>query len=203
MRFLSLLLVPFALIGSPVQAEDSVGAALYNKECAGCHGPAAGGGKDGEYPRLAGLPKGYISQQLRDFRDRKRRNKPMLPIFKTGRLSADQIAALAEHLNGLPVPAPEQVGIPVTVDGDLEWGEELYVRDCALCHGVAGEGKAGTDNPPLRAQWPAYLKRQVGDFRGEQRGHEYRDALFLEAEPDELEAVLAWLVELNRQPPGG
>ncbi len=205
MRRLPLLLLLLGLMGSPVQvqAEDSVGAALYNKECAGCHGPAAGGGKDGEYPRLAGLPKGYISQQLKDFRDRKRRNKPMLPIFKTGRLSADQIAALAEHLNGLPVPAPEQVGIPVTADGDLEWGEELYVRDCALCHGVAGEGKAGTDNPPLRAQWPAYLKRQVGDFRGERRGHEYRDALFLEAEPDELEAVLAWLVQLNRQPHGG
>ncbi len=180
----------------------AAGAALFNKECAGCHGPAAVGGKDGEYPRLAGLPPGYLAQQLKDFRDRKRLNKPMLPIFKAGRLNADLIAELSAYLSGLPVPDPAQVGVPLTVEGDIEWGEELYVRDCALCHGLAGEGKPETDNPPLRAQWPAYIKRQVADFRSERRGHEYREALFQEAEPDELEAVLAYLVQLNRQNPG-
>jgi cytochrome c553 len=177
------------------------GAALFAKECAGCHGPAAVGGNKGEYPRLAGLPVGYLAQQLKDFRDRKRLNKPMLPIFKAGRLNAGLIADLAAYLSALPVPDPAQVGVPDRVEGDLALGEELYVRDCALCHGRAGEGKPGTDNPPLRAQWPAYLRRQVADFRAERRGHEYRDALFQEAEPDELEAVLAWMVQLNREAP--
>jgi cytochrome c553 len=181
----------------------AAGAALFGKECAGCHGPAAIGGKNGEYPRLAGLPSGYLIQQLKDFRDRKRLNKPMLPIFKTGRLNADMIANLAAYLSGLPIPDPAQVGMAQTVDGDLAWGEELYVRDCALCHGLRGEGKPETDNPPLRAQWPDYLKRQIVDFRGERRGHEYREALFQEAEPDELEAILAWLVHLNSLTPGG
>jgi len=187
-----------AQAGSP-----EAGAALFMKECAGCHGSSAIGGKDGEYPRLAGLPPGYIAQQLKDFRDRKRQNKPMLPIFKVARLSADQIADLAAHLSALPVPDPAQVGVPDQVEGDLALGEELYVRDCALCHGRAGEGKAETDNPPLRAQWPAYLRRQIDDFRAERRGHEYRDALFQEAEPDELEAILAWLIQLNCQAPPG
>ena len=127
----------------------------------------------------------------------------MLPIFKAGRLSSETIAGLAAFLSALPVPDPSQVGVPDQVDGDLALGEELYRRDCSLCHGQAGEGKAETDNPPLRAQWPGYLRRQIADFRGERRGHEYRDALFEEAEPDELEAILAWLVQLNRQPPQG
>jgi cytochrome c553 len=193
-----------ALFATVAPAADvAAGAALFQKECAGCHGPTGIGGKDGEYPRLAGLPAGYLIQQLKDLRDRKRQNKPMLPIFKAGRLSADRIADLAAHLSALPVPQPAQVGVPQTVEGDLEWGEELYLRDCALCHGRAGEGKPETDNPPLRAQWPDYLKRQVADFRGERRGHEYREALFQEAEPDELEAILAWLVQLNRLTPGG
>jgi cytochrome c553 len=190
-------------VGTAQAGDVEAGAALFEKECAGCHGPTGIGGKDGEYPRLAGQPASYLAQQLKDFRDRKRQNKPMLPIFKVGRLSADQIADLAAHLSALPVPEPAQVGVPQTVEGDLEWGEELYVRDCALCHGRAGEGKPETDNPPLRAQWPAYLKRQVADFRGERRGHEYREALFQEAEPDELEAILAWLVRLNSLAPGG
>jgi cytochrome c553 len=184
-------------------ADAAAGAAAFQKECAGCHGLDAHGGKDGEYPRLAGLPPGYLVLQIKDFRDRKRANKPMLPIFKAGRLSTDQIADLAAHLSALPVPEPGQVGVPPTNDGsgDLALGEELYVRDCALCHGLAGEGKPGTDNPPLRAQWPAYLKRQVADFRGERRGHEYREALFQETEPDELAAILAWAMQLNRQTP--
>ena len=182
-------------------ADPDAGGSLFLKECAGCHGAEGIGGKDGEYPRLAGLPAGYLSQQLRDLRDRKRVNKPMLPIFKVGRLNADHIADITAYLSALPVPEPSLVGVPLAVEGDLALGEELYARDCALCHGLTGEGKPGTDNPPLRAQWPEYLKRQVADFRGERRGHEYREALFQETEPEELEAVLAWVLQLNRQTP--
>ena len=196
---LALASICLVLTAPAVRAGDAAaGAATFQKECAGCHGPDAHGGKDGEYPRLAGLPPGYLVGQIKDFRDRKRANKPMLPIFKAGRLSTDQIADLAAYLSALPVPEPGQVGVSPVSDGDLVLGEELYLRDCSLCHGLAGEGKPGTDNPPLRAQWPAYLKRQVDDLRGERRGHEYREALFQETEPDELDAILAWILQLNR-----
>lgn len=201
---LSLALVSICLLltAPSVRAADAAaGAAVFQKACAGCHGADGIGGKEGEYPRLAGLPAGYLVQQIKDFRDQKRANKPMLPIFKAGRLSTDQIADIAGHLSALPVPEPAQVGVPLAIEGDLALGEELYLRDCALCHGQAGEGKAGTDNPPLRAQWPAYLKRQLADLRDERRGHEYREALFQEAEPEELDAVLAWVLHLNRQTP--
>jgi cytochrome c553 len=125
----------------------------------------------------------------------------MLPIFKAGRLSNESIGDLAAHLSALPTPEPARVGAAEAMDGDLALGKELYVRDCGLCHGLAAEGKPGTDNPPLRAQWPAYLKRQVADLREQRRGHEYREALFQETEPDELDAILAWVLFLNRQIP--
>lgn len=201
---LALASICLVLTAPAVRAADAAaGAATFQKECAGCHGPDAHGGKDGEYPRLAGLPPGYLVGQIKDFRDLKRANKPMLPIFKAGRLSTDQITDLAAYLSALPVPEPGQVGVPPVNEGDLALGEELYVRDCSLCHGLAGEGKPGTDNPPLRAQWPAYLKRQLADLRGGRRGHEYREALFQETEPDELAAILAWVLRLNRLGPVG
>jgi len=51
-----------ALFAAAAPAADvAAGAALFEKECAGCHGPTGIGGKDGEYPRLAGLPAGYLS----------------------------------------------------------------------------------------------------------------------------------------------
>ena len=204
LRLLSVALVSISLVltAPAVRAADAAaGAAVFQKECAGCHGADGIGGKDGEYPRLAGLPAGYLVQQIKDFLDQKRVNKPMLPIFKAGRLSTDQIADFAAYLSALPVPEPAHVGVPLAIEGDLALGEELYLRDCALCHGQAGEGKPGTDNPPLRAQWPAYLQRQLADLRGERRGHEYREALFQETEPEELEAILAWILHLNRQTP--
>lgn len=194
----------WTLASPPVYATSqaaSRGAELFRQECANCHGPEGWGGKHGEYPRLAGLPAGYLKLQLEGFRDRKRQNKPMIPVFKAGRLRGDDIAAVAGHLAALPPPAPEQVGVPNEQDYDRELGEELYVAGCSLCHGLDGNGKPETDYPPVIRQYPAYLIKQMQDFRAGQRWHEYAEALFLEAEPEELDALVAYMLELNHRPP--
>jgi cytochrome c553 len=49
-----------------------------NEVCAGCHGEFGQGGKDGEYPRIAGQPMTYIVKQMHLFRDRKLDNMAML-----------------------------------------------------------------------------------------------------------------------------
>ena len=194
------LLVLCTAPGSAAPEAAEAGAALFQKECANCHGPQGWGGKDGEYPRLAGLPASYVQLQLEAFRDRKRRNKPMIPIFKAGRLRGDDIAAVSAHLASLPPPEPAQVGVPETQDYDRELGEELYINGCSLCHGPDGDGKPGTENPPVTRQYPAYLVKQLRDFRTGERWHEYAEALFQEAEPYELDAMLAYMLELNHRP---
>ncbi|MGE5153608.1 MAG: c-type cytochrome [Bdellovibrio bacteriovorus] len=176
------------------------GAAIFQAECAKCHGTDGLGGKAGEYPRLAGLPAGYLKQQLEAFRDRKRQNKPMIPVLKAGRLRGDDIAAVAAHLAGLPPPDPEQVGVPTEHDYDRELGEGLYVAGCSLCHGLDGNGKPDTDNPPVTRQYPAYLIKQMRDFRAGRRWHEQAEELFVEAEPEELDALIAYMLELNHRP---
>lgn len=193
------------LAGQPpfqaASADTTRGESVFQKECANCHGPEAWGGKAGEYPRLAGMSVGYLRLQLESFRDRKRLNKPMIPILKAGRLARDDIDAVTEYLASLPAPAPERVGVETARDYDWEWGEELYVEGCALCHGAHGNGKPGTDNPPLIRQYPAYLIKQIRDFRSGDRWHEYAEALFQEAEPDELDVTLSYILDLNHSPP--
>lgn len=191
------------VLGCPSRVEGSDrtrGAAIFQTECANCHGPDGLGGRAGEYPRLAGLPAGYLKLQLESFRDRKRQNKPMIPIFKAGRLRGDDIAAVAAHLAALPPPAPLQLGVPTGQDYDRELGEELYVAGCSLCHGLDGNGKPDTDYPPVTRQYPAYLVKQMRDFRAGQRWHEDAEALFQEAEPEELDALIAYMLELNHRP---
>ena len=191
--------VGLLLLATAVHADidPELGERIFQAECSNCHGATAGGGKDGEYPRLAGLPASYIVLQLEKFRDRKRRNKPMIPIFKTGRLQSRHIKSVAAYLADLPVPEMPEFGLPEAVEADLELGRELYEEGCSLCHGFKGEGKEDTTNPPVIAQYPNYLAKQLLDFRHGRRWHEHAEPLFVEAYPDELDAILAYMLSLH------
>lgn len=191
-----------SLAAAPAAAADpALGERIYGAECANCHGERGQGGKGGEYPRLAGQRADYIRLQLDHFRTRKRQNKPMLPIFKGGRLQEAQVEAVSAYLAGLPLPEPAEVGVPAEVPGDLELGLELYERDCILCHSADGLGKEEKGSPQLIAQYPRYLAKQMGDFRHGSREHEYADKMFGEAYEDELDALLAYILHLNHEAP--
>jgi cytochrome c553 len=182
-----------------VAGEVAQGEAIYRDACANCHGERGQGGKDGEYPRLAGQYQAYVERQLADFRDRKRQNKPMIPIFKSGRLQEEDIAAVAAYLAALEPPAPGEVKVPEEIEGDMELGLEIYERDCILCHGPDGRGKPEKDSPQLVRQYPRYIAKQLSDFRNGERWHEYQEEMFGEAYPDELDAVIGYVLLLNHQ----
>jgi cytochrome c553 len=65
--------------------------------CASCHGDAALG--QGAFPRLADQHAGYITEQLRNFRDNARANETMHQTALP--LADDEIAALAAYLSSL------------------------------------------------------------------------------------------------------
>lgn len=184
-----------------VAADLGRGEAVFQAECAGCHGANAWGGKEGQYPRLAGLPAGYLQRQLESFRDRRRQNKPMIPIFKAGRLRRDDLADLAAYLAALPPPEPHRLGLPAAADYDRVLGGTLYTEGCARCHGADGNGAPGSENPPVTRQHPAYLVKQLRDFRSGVRAHEDAVALFQDASPEALDALLGYMLDLNHQPP--
>lgn len=194
--FLALLAVPAQAIAGDLD----LGERVYRDECVNCHGDLAQGGKGGEYPRLAGQRADYLLLQLNNFRDRTRRNKPMLPVFETGKLKEPDLEAVAAYLSSLPLPPPTEVGVPAGVEGDLELGLELYERDCLLCHGADGQGKDEKGYPQIIAQYPSYLAKQMADFSNRERWHEYGDKLFGEAYPEELDALLALILSLNQEP---
>lgn len=87
---------------------SATGKALYEEGnhatgvpgCVGCHLPD-GAGHD-RYPRLAGQPQAYIVQQLTDFKSGTRTNdRAHVMRAVAGRLSDDEIKAVAEYLAGL------------------------------------------------------------------------------------------------------
>ncbi len=67
-------------------------------------------------------------------------------VFRSTQYLADaDIAAMAEYLKSLPQTPPHALAT-VTLDTAVQaHGEALYKDRCAACHGVSGEGGAGTD----------------------------------------------------------
>jgi cytochrome c553 len=194
----------FLLLCSDAFAEALMGKQIY-QHCKVCHGPGGLGGKGGKYPRIAGLPQAYVEKQLSDFKNRKRLNKPMIPVFKNWRFNQQAMAAVAAYISQLPLdelnipayePAVEILAQFESREEMVTVGEDLF-EDCIQCHGEQAAGKADKKSPPLIDQYPAYLRKQLGDFAGGRRSHENSDSLFTELVPDEVEALLAYLSSLS------
>lgn len=199
-----LLAVPAAHAAGPESATETVtGEAVY-KHCVACHGPRGVGGEGGKYPRIAGLPVGYVARQLHDFRQRNRINKPMIPIFRHHRFNDEVIDLVAAHIAAMPVPAlglwpyeprPEALAAFPSKAAFDEGGATGYAQHCAGCHGTDGNGGEG---PPLTDQYPAYLLKQVQDFASNQRRHA-GSAQCAALPPAETEAVVGHLVTLGKR----
>ena len=169
-----------------------------NDVCAGCHGEFGEGGKEGEYPRLAGMPAAFIAKQLHLFRDRKRPNLAMVEFVDERQMPDAEIQHISIFLSRIALktklpPADETASDfnayerllesermmqIARAEGDVEKGAKLYKKECASCHGSDGFGDQKKEVPMLAGQYTNYLWRQVKKLRARIRIHD-------EDEPDE------------------
>jgi mono/diheme cytochrome c family protein len=93
--------------GVYTEAQATRGAALFDRECAACHGPAGEGG--GMAPALVGnaFSANYNGQTVADLFDR---NRTTMPVGKEGQLSGQQNADITAFMlqeNKFPAGATE------------------------------------------------------------------------------------------------
>jgi cytochrome c553 len=210
---LSIILSMTTVYAEEIEIDLDLGEEI-NEVCAGCHGEYGQGGKNGEYPRLAGLPSAYIEAQIKLFKEEKRKNMPMRPYANDRELPDGDIPSLAAFLSQIKltstmpkfdesISAYEKLLIAKKVfnipkaKGDFELGKELYVDDCQLCHGKQGRGKKGSDTPPLAGQYTEYMTKQIQDFATGARWHEYSEDMFEDMEAEEIQAIMAYLSEMD------
>ena len=188
-----------------------------NETCAGCHGEYGQGSIDGEYPRLAGMTAGYIARQLRNFKQRKRVNIPMLPYTNDRELPEEDLVSIAAYLASIELPtklppineaefdalarlqASKKVVNIAIYPGDAEAGRKFYKQECASCHGQDGYGDDNKGVPRLTGQYSLYLLKQVEYFRTGERFHDDPDdvEIFREYTDAEIAAMLAYLATLD------
>jgi cytochrome c553 len=211
----SVLLVLLVL---PAFAQNLDNGREINGTCAACHGSYGQGGKQGEYPRLAGQRAGYIESQLRAYRSRERINIPMFPYTQERELPDEDIRDVAAYLASIKLPtsppqftdsddaltrllAMEKVMIVPRAAGDADNGRRIYQEECADCHGKTGMGRGSI--PMVVGQYTKYLERRMHVYARGERPHDEDDGpdILAKLEEKDIQDVLAYLTALQYEAP--
>jgi ubiquinol-cytochrome c reductase cytochrome c subunit len=152
------LVVGVARTSALGQQPDPQAVALYQANCAFCHGVDGSGTFRG--PPLVGVGKASVDFYLRS--GRMPINDPNDPVKRRKpTLSNAQISKLVDYAgtfgSGPPIPS-----LQLDRAGQAR-GEQLYQLNCAACHNWDGKGGAlvGVLAPPLRAVPPVQLAEAI------------------------------------------
>jgi cytochrome c553 len=168
--------------------------------CATCHGPQGQGTHDDYFPRIAGKPRGYLLNQLRNFRDARRSYPPM--NYLLAYLHDDYFNDMAQHFSSLQIPfaAAEKSSLP---PAQLAVGAALVkngdpsrkIPPCSSCHGPTLTGiQPGI--PGLIGLHSRYISAQLESWRAGTRRANTPDCMHdiaVQLSPAQITAVAAWL----------
>lgn len=153
--------------------------------CVACHG-VGGNSPLAMYPHIAGIPAGYVVNQLKNFQVQKGQTKsartnldgtPTLMAPVVAQMNDQDMRDLGAYISALKLTNPAFAKHA----GDIEVvkrGREIFragipernVPACASCHGAEGKGVPEL-YPPLSGQHPEYLEQQLQAFANGYRSH--------------------------------
>jgi ubiquinol-cytochrome c reductase cytochrome c subunit len=183
------------------QAQIAFGRAIFEKDCATCHGFAAQG-QNGIAPGLIGVGAAAVDFQVSTGRMPAAENGAE-NIQKPPRLDRTQtlaVAAFIASLGGGPaIPSAAQVS---SAGANIGLGQQLFIADCAQCHNFVGAGGALTDGkfaPPLSAATPTQVYEAMRT--GPEAMPVFNDTTIT---PSEKRDVIAYVTGIRSQAnPGG
>jgi cytochrome c553 len=168
--------------------------------CAACHG-ADGNGMSGAplNPRLADQVPGYITTQLKAFKDGRRKDAIMAGMVAA--LSDEDMADLDAYYSGLPVG---NVGINKDDEAAALEGEKIYrggfremnISACMSCHGPSGAG-IPVQYPRVSGQSAAYSEKQLQAFKDGTRKHVMMNSIAFLLSNDQIKQLSIYMQGLK------
>jgi len=140
----------------PSSSLIALGNALFQENCASCHGTQANGvpanGTSGAYPNLVGVGSATVDFWIESGRMPAADPRAVQAIRHQPRLTHDQALAIAAWVNSLD-PSYPAVPSPNLAIANSADGAALFALNCAACHTIEGDGDAlaaSTYAPSLR-----------------------------------------------------
>jgi ubiquinol-cytochrome c reductase cytochrome c subunit len=189
-----------AQASAPSQTGTAEGLALFQANCSSCHGLDAQG--TSEAPSLVGAGAAAVDFQMSTGR---------MPAKEVGaenvrgpvRYSKQQIYEIADYIaslgGGPPIPDAQQVS---TVGASTALGSQLFMANCAQCHGFAGDGGAltyGKFAPALTQATPTQIFEAM--LTGPEAMPVFSDGAI---SPSAKRDIIAYITDTRTEPnPGG
>lgn len=163
-------------------------------ECQSCHRRDASGRANGGIPRLSGQHASVILKQIMDIRSGARLNPEMKDYVTEPEQTLQTFADIAAYLQSLPVVGKLGQGPAELVPR----GQALYEKDCASCHGEAGQGRGELFHPKVASQHYNYLLQELNLIRDGARGNSNPAMVQIlkNYSADDQRAVAAYMAQL-------
>ena len=169
------------------------GEALFNANCATCHGIDAVGTENG--PSLIGVGAASVDFQVGTGRMPLQANGPQARV-KPVQFTQEQTHEMAAYVASL-APGP---GIPdaefLASEADTVRGAELFRINCAMCHNVAAAGGALTEGkfaPELQTVDPVHLYEAM--VTGPQNMPVFSDTNLTPEDKRDIIASIRWMTD--------
>ncbi len=132
--------------------------------CGACHGPDGNSPSDA-FPKLAGQHASYTVEQLKAFKDGKRKD-PMMAGQAAPLSDQDMLDIAAFFSTQTPQPG-------MAAKESVEAGQKLYrggdaakkIPACMACHAPNGAGNVAAKDPRLSGQHAAYTAKQIARYK--------------------------------------
>ncbi len=183
--FHPLLFVLLSLCAACSFAADPGAGRQKAAACTACHG-VDGNSKNPAYPILAGQQADYLVAQLAAFQNGVRKNPMMQGIVKA--LNKQDMKDIAAFFSGVK---PESAGGDVKLAGA---GKSKFAM-CSGCHGADAKGRATF--PRLAGQHPAYIIKQLREFKAGVRKSGPMQAMTAGLSDQDMQAIAAYLATLD------
>ena len=169
------------------------GEALFNANCATCHGIDAVGTENG--PSLIGVGAASVDFQVGTGRMPMQMQGPQARV-KPLQFTQEQTTEMAAYVASL-APGP---GIPdrefLASEADMTRGAELFRINCAMCHNVAAAGGALTEGkfaPELQTVDPVHLYEAM--VTGPQNMPVFSDTNLTPEDKRDIIASIRWMTD--------
>lgn len=187
-----------AASGSTAAVADTM--AQRMQACVMCHGKEGRATSAGYFPRIAGKPEAYLFNQLKNFREGRRRNRAMNHLVQ--HMSDDYLHDIARYFSELDLPYPPAQAHGLSVQ-QQRLAEQLVFKGmperripaCVSCHGDNMAGRLPA-MPGLLTLPADYLIGQLAAWRTGLRNATAPDCMADVAKRlsnEEVSALSRWL----------